>query len=285
MLTMNIHRPLKLVILTLSSSVHAASNPWLPEPGSLNTVLSYVFQTADDFYFGNTKAELPTDLDQHTASLYLEYGLTDNIAIDARLGYAASDFLKTGADGPSPFADSLDGLTDTNLGIRWRALDELVGDWATVTLRAAGIVEGSYKTGAINAIGDGASGGEFSTLIGRYFENGLSLSAEIGYRTRNSPVPDEFFANLRSGYAITSKLGVGVSYQVAESLGGIDIGGPGFTFARFPALNEDSQIFGLDLSYRVTPKAFVSVNYGTTLTGRNTSNQDIVGVNFGYSFF
>jgi len=282
---MNLQHSLTLAILTLSGSVHAASNPYLPEPGSLNAVLSYVFQTADNFYFGNKKADLPTDLDQHTASAYLEYGLTDSIALDARLGYASSDFLKTGADGPSPFGTSLDGLTDTNLGIRWRILDELIGDWATITLRAAGIVEGTYRTGALNAIGDGASGGEFSALIGHFFENGISLSGEAGYRTRNSPVPDEFFANLRAGYAITSKLGAGVSYQVAESLGGIDIGGPGFTFARFPAVNEDSQIFGVDLSYRVTPKAFVSVNYGTTLTGRNTSSQNIVGVNLGYNFF
>ncbi len=282
---MNIQRSLAITILTLPCSVNAASNPWLPEPGSLNTVLSYVFQTADNFYFGNKKTALPTDLDQHTASAYLEYGLTDSIALDARLGYASSDFLKTGADGPSPFGASLDGLTDTNLGIRWRVLDELVGDKATVTLRAAGIVEGTYRTGALNAIGDGASGGEFSALVGRYFENGISLSGEVGYRTRNKPVPDEFFANIRGGYAITSKLGIGVSYQVAESLGGIDIGSPDFTPARFPAVNEDNQTFGVDLSYRVTPKAFVSVNYGTTLTGRNTSNQNIVGVNLGYSFF
>lgn len=282
---MNIQRSLAITILALPCSVNAGNNPWLPEPGTLNTVLSYVFQTADNFYFGNQKTDLPTDLSQHTVSNYLEYGLTDSIALDARLGYASSDFLKTGADGPSPFGASLDGLTDTNLGIRWRALDELVGDKATVTFRAAGIIEGTYRTGALNAIGDGASGGEFSVLAGRFFENGISLSGEAGYRTRNKPVPDEFFANIRGGYAITSKLSAGVSYQVAESLGGIDIGSPGFTPARFPAVNEDNQIFGVDLSYRVTPKAFVSVNYGTTLTGRNTSNQNIAGVNLGYSFF
>lgn len=276
---------LALSLYALSSSSNAAGNPWLPEPGSLNATLSYVFQTADDFYFGNKKADLPTDLEQHTVSAFLEYGLTDSLALDARLGYASSDFLETPADGPAPFGDSLDGLTDTNIGIRWRVLDELVGDSLTLTFRAAGIVEGSYRTGALNAIGDGSSGGEFSALAGRYFDNGLSFSGEVGYRTRSEPVPDEFFASVRGGYAITSKLGVGVSYQVAESLGGIDIGVPGFSFARFPEVNEDYQIFGLDLSYRLTPKTLVSVNYGTVLTGRNTSNQDIVGVNFGYNFF
>ena len=282
---MNFKRSLALSILSLSGAVQAGSNPWLPEPGTLNTVLSYTFQTADNFYFGNEKTDLPTDLSQHTVSDYLEYGLTDSIALDARLGYASSDFIQTPPDGPSPFAASLDGLTDTNLGIRWRILDELIGDPLTVTFRAAGIIEGTYRTGALNAIGDGSSGGEFSVLAGRFFDNGFSLSGETGYRTRAKPVPDEFFANFRGGYALTSKLGVGVSYQIAESLGGIDIGGPGFTPARFPAVNEDYQIFGVDLNYHLTPKAFISVNYGLTVTGRNTSNQDIFGVNLGYSFF
>jgi hypothetical protein len=273
-----------VILATLSGTAHAASSPWLPEPGSLNAVFSYVFQSADQFYLGNQLTKLPADLNQHTVSTYLQYGLTDSIALDTQLGYSATDFTNTGPDGSAPFGSGLDGLTDTNIGIRWRALDELIGDPVTLTFRAAGIIAGSYRTGAINAIGDGSSGGEFSALAGRFFENGASLSSEIGYRTRDRLVPDEFFANLRSGYAITQKWTVGISYQVTESLSGIDIGGPGFTFARFPATNEDAQLFGLDLSYRLTPKAFVTVNYGKNLIGRNTASSDIVGINFGYNF-
>jgi hypothetical protein len=123
----------------------------------------------------------------------------------------------------SPSA-SLHGMTDSNIGIRWRAVDEAIGDSLTVTFRAAGIVNGSYKTGATNAIGDGASAGEFSALAGRFFENGFSVFGELGYRTRSRPVPDEFFANIGARYAFTSALSAGVSYQVDESLSGIDIG-------------------------------------------------------------
>ncbi|PPD03933.1 MAG: hypothetical protein CTY29_07725 [Methylobacter sp.] len=278
-------RLMALALAALPATDHAASNPWLPEPGTLNTAISYVFQSADRFYFGNQLVDLPADREQHTVGAYLEYGLTDSIALDAFVGYSATDFTETGPGGSAPFGAGLDGLTDTNLGIRWRALDELTGAPVSLTFRAAGIIEGSYRTGALNAVGDGSSGGEFSALAGRYFENGASLSGEFGYRTRSRPVPDEFFANLRAGYAITSKWGVGISYQVAESLGGIDIGAPGFSFARFPETNEDAQIFGLDLSYRFTPKASVSVNWGKNLTGRNTTSQDIVGINFGYSFY
>jgi hypothetical protein len=275
-------RAFLVAITALPCVAHAASNPWLPEPGSLNTALTYVFQTADKFYLANQKTKLPTDLSQHTFSAYLEYGVLDNLALDARLGYAFSNFVRDPVLSPSA---SLDGMTDTNLGIRWRALDETIGDPLTLTVRAAGIIEGSYKTGALNAIGDGASGGEFSLLAGRFFENGLSVSAEAGYRTRNRPVPDEFFLNLSGRYALTPEFSAGVSYQVAESLGGIDIGSPGFTPQRFPAVNEDSQIVGFDLSYQIAPRTFVAVNYGKTVNGRNTSDQDIVGLTVGQGFF
>lgn len=275
-------RTFGLLALALGSTVHAASNPWLPEPGALNTALSYVFQTADEFFMGNERADLPAELSQHTFSAYLEYGLFDNLALDARLGYAFSDFTEDPVLSPDA---SLDGLTDTNLGIRWRALDETVGDPVTLTLRAAGIINGTYRTGALNAIGDGASGGEFSALIGRYFNGGFSAYGEVGYRTRSKPVPDEFFANIGGRYAFTPAFSAGVSYQAAESLSGIDIGSPGFTPTRFPAVNEDYQIVGFDLSYQVAPRTFVSVNYGKTVDGRNTGDQDIVGLSVGQSFF
>lgn len=275
-------RSLGLLALSLSGAAQAASSPWLPEPGSLNSVLSYVFQTADQFYLANRHSDLPTDLSQHTFSLYLEYGLTDNLALDARSGYAFSNFAKDPMLSPDP---SLDGMTDTQLGLRWRALDEAIGDPVTLGFRAAGIIEGSYRTGALNAIGDGASGGEFSVLAGRNFEDGLSVSFEAGYRTRGEPVPDEFFANLGGRYAFTPEFSAGVSYQIAESLGGIDIGSPGFTPARFPEVNEDYQIVGFDLSYQFASRTFVSVSYGKTVDGRNTGDQDIVGLSVGQGFF
>ncbi|MGR8929622.1 MAG: transporter [Gammaproteobacteria bacterium] len=230
----------------------------------------------------NKHSKLPTDLSQHTFTAYLEYGLLDSLALDARLGYAFSDLATDPMLSPKA---SLDGMTDTNLGIRWRALDETIGDPMTVTFRVAGVIEGSYRAGALNAIGDGASGGEFSMLVGRIFDNGLSVYNEVGYRTRNRPVPDEFFASIGGRYGFASGFSAGVSYQIAESLGGIDIGSPGFTPSRFPAVNEDYQIVGFDLSYQLAPRTFVSVNYGKTVDGRNTGDQDIVGLSIGQGFF
>ncbi|KJV07250.1 hypothetical protein [Methylocucumis oryzae] len=273
-----------LTLLTVAQTAQADSNPWLPEPGAINGSVSYVYQTTDRFFLGNKLSELPEELSQHTVNFYGEYGLSDSIALDASLGYSSSEFIATPSDGPAPFGASLDGLTDTHLGIRWRALDEFIAAPVTVTFRAGGIVRGDYQVGALNAIGDGASGGEFSALIGRLFENGLSVSSELGYRTFEGQVPDQFFANIRGSYAINAKASIGINYQIQESLSGIDIGAPGFTFARFPGLNEDYQLLGGNLSYQLTPATSVTVVYAGIVDGRNTSYHDLAGINLGFSF-
>lgn len=273
-----------LALLAAAQAAQANNNPWLPEPGAINGSVSYVYQTTDRFFMGNQLVKLPADLSQHTVNFYGEYGLSDSLALDASLGYSSTEFIGTPADGPSPYGASLDGLTDTNLGTRWRVLDELIDAPLTVTLRAGGIIRGDYQVGALNAIGDGASGGEFSALIGRFFENGISLSSQIGYRTLEGQVPDNFFASLKGNYSINAKTSIGVNYQVQESLSGIDIGAPGFTFARFPGVKEDYQIVGGNLSYQLTPATSVTVVYAKVVDGRNTSYHDLAGINLGFSF-
>lgn len=259
-----------------------AATPWLPAPGGGDVSLSYVFQTADQFYQGRNRVDLPADLDQHTVDFALEYGLTDWLSVDARLGYSKTDFIVDPVLSPS--ASSLDGLTDTNIGVKLRLLDEVEGLWPTLTLRLAGIIEGDYETGAINAIGDGASGGEFSLLAGRFFENGFALSGEVGYRIRGSNVPADVFFNLGGSYFFNEKWSSSLTYHFNDSLGGLDIGDPGFSPARFPEVAQDYQILDVGLNYNITESTRVSFNYGTVIDGRNTADQDIFGLTLGFSF-
>lgn len=264
----------------LTSGAQAAT-PWLPIPGAGYGALSYVYQTADEIFAGDTRADLPTDLEQHTASLYLEYGVTDALALDARIGYASTSFLQDPVLSPS---DSLDGLTDTNLGLRWRLVDEATSDWPTVTLRIAGNIRGDYETGALNAIGDGASGAEFSLIVGKAFENGLSLYAEGGYRVRDDPVPDEQFYNVGAAYAFAPRWTGSVSLRFVDALSGIDIGSPGFTPARFPETEEDFNIVDVGLGYQLTESVRVAAGYGTVFDGRNTAIQDIASFSVRFAF-
>jgi hypothetical protein len=99
-----------LSLLPLSS--FADGSPWLPIPESGTASFSYVFQTADEFYRADQKKSTPaggTDIDQHTLWANLNYGLSEDVAVDLRMGYANSEYV---VDPPRSFEDSLSGITD-----------------------------------------------------------------------------------------------------------------------------------------------------------------------------
>jgi len=78
--------------LALPAIAAADGSPWLPVPGSTQISLGYINQTGDEFYLGTTETPLPEKLKQDTYSIGAQYGLTDAIAIDARLNYAKINF-------------------------------------------------------------------------------------------------------------------------------------------------------------------------------------------------
>lgn len=274
------------ITIYVTSSIALAESPWLPAPQSGNVTLSYIYATADEFYRGKSRTSLPTDLEQHSALLKLEYGLTDRLALDLSSGYARSEFLEDPVLSPS---SSLDGLIDPKLGIRYKVWDELEDGGLTLTLHSAAIFGGGYRTGALNSIGDDAFGLEFSGIAGKIWENGFGVSTELGYRYREGNVPDEFFANVDAFYSLASLLNLpvtlNINYQRVDALSGIDIGSPGFNPGRFPETEEDYHIVSGGLSYNFANRFSVNANYGETVfNGRNTSDSKIVSVGFSYGF-
>ena len=111
----------KLVIggLLLASPVMALAEgtPWLAIPGETSLQLSTVFQSTDAFRQNDDKNQLPADLDLDTIWLSLTHGISDNLAVDFRTGYAESDFAPVGEES---------GRTDTTLGLTWRFVDEFL---------------------------------------------------------------------------------------------------------------------------------------------------------------
>src|SRR5687767_10224151 len=106
--------------LLIAASAAAQHSVWLPGADRLVVTPSYVYQTFDEFWMGDNKVKLDGDLWQHTAFLGFDYGLTDDLALDATVGWVWSetDALMLGGD------QNDDGLTDTTFGIRQRFIDE-----------------------------------------------------------------------------------------------------------------------------------------------------------------
>ena len=264
------------------SSAFASGSAWLPAPGEGSVTLSYVWQNADEFYAGSTKESTPLgeDLTQQTVWVDAEYGLSDSIAIDFRAGLARGSFVE---EAPPAKADDENGLTDINLGVTWRVVDEVVSSGPSIAFRLGGIKSGSYDTGYINSIGDGADGVEFSGIIGKFITDNIAVSGEAGYRYRND-IPNNVFVNLSGGILLMDRLGVSVNYELTNAESGLDVGGPGFSPDRFPETEEDIHVLGSALSLTLSEQVNLGASYGRVIDGRNTAASDIFSVSLGYSF-
>lgn len=273
-------------LLVALPSVTLAASPWLPAPQSGNVSISYIYSTADEFFAGQNKLQLPTDLEQHNALFSLEYGINDRFAVDLSLGYARTEFLEDPVLSPS---SSLDGLIDPRLGLRYKVWDELEDGGVTFTLRGGITIGGGYDQGALNSIGDDAFAAEISGIIGKTWENGFGISGEVGFRYREDDVPDEFFSNVDTFYSLAPLLNIPLTinfnYQVIDALSGIDIGSPGFSPRRFPETEEDYHLASGGLSYSLMPGLSVNANYGVKVFDRrNTAESEVVSVGLSYSF-
>ena len=266
-----------ILVLVLTGQAIAQDSPWLPIPGSTNLALSYVNQQADDFFRGDQSSSLGDDLTQTTVWLKLTHGLSENLSLDGRIGFADSQFDPVGSES---------GLADSKFGISYRLVDEALVDGAipSFAVRAGVILEGNYDTGAVNSIGDGSDGAELGFLVGRIFDSGLALNADAGYRYRSSLAPDELFVNLAGHYAISGSLSGSLTYQNISSRGDLDIGAPGFSPERFPEAKESLESLGIGLFYQVNQTAGVGLNYGAVIDGRNTSDSNIFALTYSQNF-
>jgi hypothetical protein len=258
-----------------------AQTPWLPSPGATDLTFSFTNQKADELKAGTNTAPLPTTLKQETFGLILNYGISDSMAFDANIGYAKSKFIQVPGLAPD---GGLSGLTDSRLGLRFRLLDDLANDPVTLTFGATAIIKGNYKTGSLPAIGDGANAIEISAAVGKAITSNFNVYGVVGYRDRKAPVPNETFFKVGANVNFTPQLFAGLEYQKVDARGGLDIGGPGFSPARFPEVQEDYSLTSVTLGYRFSKNFNAAIQYGDKQGQRNTAVGKVCGLSLGTSF-
>jgi hypothetical protein len=269
------------VALALTSPALANEvSPYTPESGGGEAGLSVTHQSADSFNVAKAKADLPVDLKLTTVALDGSYGVTDKLAVDVRIGYAKSKFTVDPGLAPQ---GGLDGLTDIMIGARYKLIDEVDGGPFTATLGVAAIIDGGYRTGAITAIGDGGSGGQVALAFGKQL-GPVSYTSSIGYRTRGNAVPDEIFGGSQLALAFADRFSFFGGLSFTDSKGGLDVGGPGFSPARFPELEEDYKLWNVGGAVSFTDKLSLNAAYGKKFDGKNTARSDFFKVGLGFSF-
>ncbi|MCY4600439.1 MAG: hypothetical protein OXF27_11035 [Acidobacteria bacterium] len=278
----------------------AQGTPWISEPETGSVSVTFANQRATEFFRADTATKGPlaaTDahLSQSTLWFGVNYAFTDAVAIDIQSAWARS-FLP-GPVGPTP-EESFSGLGDSNIAVTWRIVDEYVSDAPSVAIRGALIAAGNYETGYINSLGDGGHGFEGSVIAGKFWQH-AGFSAELGYRFRGSTeinemavggtmgdvdIPADVFFNLSAFVPVNDVLTLGVDYQMVNATDGIDIGGPGFSPSRFPALEEDIHLIGGRLLANVTDVISLNVFGGQVVAGRNTAKSRVIGVGATFAF-
>ncbi len=255
-------------------------SPYTPVDGGGEVEVSWTQQSADSFNPGSARAPLPVDLSQNSFVINASYGLTDKLALDFQVGYAKSKFTVDPGLAPQ---GGLDGLTDVMVGARYKVIDEVDGGPFTATLGVAAIIDGGYRTGAITAVGDGGSGGQVALAFGKQL-GPVSYNSSIGYRIRGNNIPDEVFGGARLSLAFADHFSIFGGLSFSDSTSGIEIGGPGFTPARFPEVEEDYKLWNVGGAVSFTDSLSLNASYGQKFDGRNTARSNFFRVGLGYSF-
>jgi hypothetical protein len=271
--------------LCASSLALAQSNsPWLPIPGSGSVNASYVYQNGDSAYIGDNKLPLSAitgggaqRYKRDSVGVKFTYGILDAVSVDAAVSYAKT---RVGS------ADNSSGIADSVVGLNWRVLDEFEKrSLPTVTLRAVGILKGNYDGGRLAALGKDANGYGLSLLVGRQITPSFSVWGGVGFEQRSDDVPNAKFIDINAAYVVVPKLSVSAGYSNKKFGGNLDIGGPGFTPARFQQVREERETARLGAAFAVTNKQSIGVNLGKTIGGRNTVKDDLIfGVNYSFGF-
>ena len=212
-----------------------------------------------------------------TTQVRFGYGISDSLAIDATLGYSK---VRVGA------ADNDKGVTDSVFGLSWRALDEYERPGLpTVTLRGAGLFKGDYDGGRLAAIGNDQNGFELSVLVGKEVIRGLALWAELGVQDRSGGVPNAKFIEIGARYRFAPGWSANIGYSDKKYGGDLDIGGPGFSPARFQEVSAERGVAKLGVGYAFAGNQGVALNLAKTQSGRNTvKDEQIVGLSYTFAF-
>lgn len=265
-----------------SLATAAGQSPWLPIPGQFAIGISQTEQSASDAYIGSNRLPLSaitsgaaSKFKQSTTQLRLSYGLGDAVSLDAQVGRARA---RAGA------ADSDSGRSDSTFGINWRVLDEFEKPaWPTVTLRAAAILKGSYRGDRLAALGNAADGYELTLTLGKQITPSFALWAGLGVEDRNQGVPNNTVAEINARLRLAPTWSVGLGVSESRYGGNLDIGGPGFSPARFQQIKAERTLVKANLGWALAGNQGLSLGLAKVTGGRNTTKDDAI-VNLAYTF-
>ena len=264
--------------MLFSAMFLAGQSVWIPRAGGFRVTTSYTNRSYRDLWVKKSRSVLASRYWQQLGALSLEYGIGSRWALDSTLGFSR------GAWSPGGVRQVDQGLTDTNVGVRYQLLNEIRSDFSwmpTVTVRMGAIVKGNYQPNRVYSIGDGTSGVESSVLFGKAIRGwNAGFFGDAGYRNRGNPVPSEWFASM-GAYRKFGPVVLSAGYRDIRSLSGVNLREPGFTFQR---LREDAG--ALEAGMGIVTRRGVSYQFvvAKVVDGRNTARSTLLGFSTSFAF-
>ena len=266
------------------SAMAEGDSPWLPIPGDFSISLSQTEQSGKSAYIGATELPISTitggaasKFTNSTTRLRLGYGISDAVAVDLSLGYGR---VKAGA------ADDDKGQIDTLIGLNWRVLDEFESPGLpTLTLHGGAIIKGSYKGDRLAALGNAANGFELGVLLGKQITPWFALWGEVGVQNRSDDVPNATHYGLNGRFSVAPQWSLSLGVARSQYGGSLDIGGPGFTPARFQQVKAERSLVKAGVGWAFAANQGLALSLAKVTSGRNTVKDDsIASLSYTYAF-
>ena len=266
---------LSAFLLASATLAHAQGDTgFLRGQGHYDVALSYTLDYYDEFWVGETSMSPPEvgEVERQTGSLYVAYGVTDDVDLVANANY-----VEAKTDGTVNFEDE-DDLQDLYLGAKWRAWSRGIGTGMFSALLAPSVKlpMTDYEDNDVTAIGDGQVDLRFRGIL-HYQWNAFFGSLESGYDVRNGAPHDEWPLNVTLGGTFAERFTVMPFYSLVRSEGGPDIGG-----GPFRAVEEEFDRIGISAYARLSPNFGLTGMWRTTTDGKNTGEADTIGFGLVY---
>jgi hypothetical protein len=170
--------------------------------------------------------------------------------------------------------------------LSWRVMDEFLQPGSpTVTLRGGAILNGNYNGARLAALGNDANGVDLSVLIGKEITSAFALNAEFGVQNRSASVPNATYFEIGGRFRFAPGLSANFGYSSKKYGGNLDIGGAGFSPARFQQVRAERGLVKLGVGYAFAANQGVALNFAKVTSGRNTVKDDsIVGLSYTFGF-
>jgi hypothetical protein len=236
------------------------TNGFLPERGHVDVALSYTSESYEKFWVGTTKVHDPGvgDVDIKSTSLWMQWGLLDDLALVANLPY-----VDDSTNGLAHFKDS--GLQDLSVLLKYRFFssgpNRLVGGLGVSTPVS------SYEGNLPVTRGHDTTNVLFR-LVYQYQAESFYFSQQVGYDLSNKDAPDSYPLYTEAGFTAGPVTYSGF-YSRLIGNSGTDIGDPGFTF---PSNRQEYSRLGAKIYGRINERVGLSAAYYDTLDGRNVGD-------------